>query len=318
MSPRPDGAVTAEQVPPVDPASQGGDAEINETWTQTEPGTLQTIPFSMRERVARKLSETLTGRWRLRRLPLRLERGILSVNFDDFPRTAWTEGGAVLAELGVNATYFATGGLHGCRFDGTEEFGIADLEAAHAAGHELGSHTYDHLAATRCTPGAFLASVVRNQRFLAAVLPGCRIESFCYPYGLATVHLRARFPGLFTSHRGTIQASNGPVLDTSLLCAFGLERWRFERWRLTRIGDLEAYFGPIFAAAAREKRWVIVFTHDVRDRPSPMATPGQLHQLVALALRHGLAIATNAEVMRQQRQAEAARPQATEAKGSLV
>lgn len=250
-----------------------------------------------------KLSHAMADQWPIDSLPVRLGKGVLSINFDDFPRTAWTEGGPVLASLGVKATYFIAGGLRNHVFDGIREFDVADLEAAFAAGHEIGCHSYNHFAATRCAPDRFLLSVEQNQRFVAEVLPSHRMESFCFPYGAATTHLRRRLKERFTSLRGTLQASNGPVLDRSLLRAFGLEQLRFPKR-----GDAERHLGPVFAAAARDRRWVVVFTHDVTDRPTAWGcTPDQLHEVVSLALEHGLDVATNAEVMRRLLRGEAER-----------
>jgi hypothetical protein len=99
----------------------------------------------------------------------------------------------------------------------------------------------------------------------------------------------------FASQRGTIRGSNGPILDRSILRAFGLWQSRFPE-----AGRIESHFGSIFATAARERRWVIVFTHDVSDHPGPYGcTPRQLHKVVSLAREHGLDVATNSEVMRR-------------------
>ena len=38
-------------------------------------------------------------------------KGVFSLSFDDFPETAWTEAGPILAEHGIQATYYVCGGL---------------------------------------------------------------------------------------------------------------------------------------------------------------------------------------------------------------
>lgn len=267
---------------------EGGLAQIG-------PMSKQTIPFSRQERLVRKVADSVASLSLLHPLPMCLGRGVLSINFDDFPRTAWTEGGAVLASFGLKATYFVAGGLRGCCFDGVQQFEANDLEEVYGAGHEIGCHTYDHFAAPRCSPESFLASVERNRRFLAELLPGLRAESFAYPYGLKTVRLRKLLAGSFTSQRDTSQASNGPFLDRSRVRTFGLEQWRTEK-----IGAHDSYFDAVFAAAAQNRYWVIVATHEVCERPGLYGcTPDQLHRVVSLALSHGLDVATNAEVMRR-------------------
>ena len=66
------------------------------------------------QRARRKAAHWLPGR----RVPLGLREGALSITFDDFPRTAWTQGGGVLAHHGVKATYYASGRFTGGEMDG--------------------------------------------------------------------------------------------------------------------------------------------------------------------------------------------------------
>ena len=70
------------------------------------------------------------------RLCLGLIAGALlafSLSFDDFPATAWTEAGPVLAAHGVRATYYVCGGLcDGVNMD-RDQYRLEHLQAAHAA-----------------------------------------------------------------------------------------------------------------------------------------------------------------------------------------
>ena len=65
-------------------------------------------------------------------------RGVFSLSFDDFPASAWTEAGPVLAEHGVKATYYVCGGLAGGVNMDRDQFQVPHLQALHAAGHEVG------------------------------------------------------------------------------------------------------------------------------------------------------------------------------------
>jgi peptidoglycan/xylan/chitin deacetylase (PgdA/CDA1 family) len=269
------------------------------TWPEESAGDaslpVATAPFTARERLARKIFESALIRQPISSEPISLTRGTLTVSFDDFPRSAWREGGAVLHDYGVKATYYASGGLLGRRFNGIAQAEVADLEAIHAAGHEIGNHTFEHLAATRCTPERYRASIARNDRFLRSILPGLSLESFAYPHGLAPTWARLDTARMFTSSRATIHGVNGPTLDRSSLKAVGLEKWRLARMR-----SREVNFETLFEIASRERRWIIVYTHDVSDTPSPYGcTQMQLSRILDIARRHGLATATNAEVMRQ-------------------
>ncbi|WP_396592898.1 polysaccharide deacetylase family protein [Brevundimonas sp. R86498] len=90
------------------------------------------------------------GRWLdVRPAPVRPERGIFSLSFDDIPVTAWTEAGPVLAEHGIRATYYVCGGLESGTNLGLPQFTTDHLQALFAAGHEVGCHTFGHTSALR-------------------------------------------------------------------------------------------------------------------------------------------------------------------------
>ena len=239
------------------------------------------MKLSLSERLARQVSLRIP----LARRALALPRGVLSVTFDDVPRTAWTEGGAVLAAHGVQATYFVCGGLCGRSFDGQPICDVPELEAVHAAGHEIGCHTHDHLGAHRSSPADYLDSCDRNRRFLEDRLPGLRLRSFAYPYGHAPLRHRGRLAKRYAACRGVAtqrgRKLNGPVVDPSLLLAVGL----------TQDGLRHVDMGQLVTEAAARRAWLVLFTHDVRDKPSAHGcTPRELDRAIRLARQAGLDI----------------------------
>jgi peptidoglycan/xylan/chitin deacetylase (PgdA/CDA1 family) len=246
------------------------------------------MKLSLPERLARQVSLRIP----LARRSLELHRGVLSITFDDVPKTAWTEGGAVLAAHGVKATYFACGGLCGRTFDGQPICDVPELEAVYAAGHEIGCHTHEHLSAHRSSPADYAASCERNRRFLEDRLPGLRLRSFAYPYGHAPLRHRWRVARRFAACRGVAtrrgRKLNGPMVDPSLLPAVGLTQDGL------RHDDIAAHV----AEAAARRAWLVLFTHDVRDQPSAHGcTPGELDSAIRLAREAGLDILPFGEVL---------------------
>ncbi|HZV09638.1 MAG TPA: polysaccharide deacetylase family protein, partial [Novosphingobium sp.] len=132
--------------------------------------------------LAQKLSFRLATGWQQRTMARAVAGPVLSIGFDDAPRSAWTMGGQVLADHGVRATYYVCGGL----VDTDGELGTyltrADLRALVAAGHELGCHTFDHSSALLAGAGRFAASLEENARWLADFTGGVAPCSFAYPY----------------------------------------------------------------------------------------------------------------------------------------
>jgi peptidoglycan/xylan/chitin deacetylase (PgdA/CDA1 family) len=207
--------------------------------------------------------------------------GMLSICFDDFPKTAWTEGGRVLADHDVRATYYVCGGLSGSIFEGERMYDESDLEPIHAAGHEIGCHTYDHRSCLRSTPLEFERSTVQNQRFLNERLGDVRFSSFAYPYGHTTWTSKRYAVRRYASARGVDASLNESALDIGQLKAVGLEA---EKQRLPAI---ERYI----ERAATTRGWLIVYTHDVQDRPGPYGCrPGELDRLIRSARSAGLEI----------------------------
>ena len=123
-------------------------------------------------------------------------RGVFSLSFDDFPASAWTEAGPVLTDHGVKATYYVCGGLaDGINMD-RDQFRVPHLQALHAAGHEVGCHTFGHTSALRMDTEALRLSLDANAAWVAERLDGHRMTTFAWPFGDATVSAKRVVRGL--------------------------------------------------------------------------------------------------------------------------
>jgi peptidoglycan/xylan/chitin deacetylase (PgdA/CDA1 family) len=230
-------------------------------------------------RIARKLSDAAARRIVLNGARGELQRGVLSVAFDDFPKTAWEAGGPLLRELGVKATYYVSGSLCGRRHEGLQAYDEDDLEAAREAGHEIGCHTYGHLHAASHAVEEYLSSIDRNAAFLAERVPGWRAGSFAYPYGSAPSRFRRALASRFGACRSTVAGINHRRVDLSLLRAVGLERCRGSRVDVPRLIEM----------AARERAWLIIYTHDVCEHHSDYGcSPAELERTIRMAVAAGL------------------------------
>ncbi len=98
----------------------------------TGPGTAKTLR-SYAGRVRRKI---LSGLYR--RSASFGERGpIVSFTFDDFPRSAYTVGGAILEKFGARGTYYVTPGLMNATTELGDLFREEDIYSLLDKGHEL-------------------------------------------------------------------------------------------------------------------------------------------------------------------------------------
>lgn len=208
-------------------------------------------------------------------------RGVFSLSFDDFPASAWTEAGPVLAAHGVRATYYVCGGLaDGVNMD-RDQFQVPHLQALYAAGHEVGCHTFGHTSALRMDAEALRLSLDANAAWVAKRLDGHRMTTFAWPFGDATVSAKRIIRQRFAMARGVRDGVNAGRQDRALIKSIGLESRRLPGY------DLEG----LMAEAAMANGWLTAYGHDVSDRPTDYGcTPDDLDRVLRLARAAGLDI----------------------------
>lgn len=210
-----------------------------------------------------------------RHLPLKLARSklirpVASLTFDDFPRSAWTVGGPILARFDARATYYAAGRYLGVVEEGIDYYDASDLKALSAAGHETGAHSYAHEPAPSLNGPALKADAARNEDALAGLLDH-RMNSYAYPYGAVSPRDKAVMGARYATARGIRPGVNAGMIDLAQLRAVPLE---YRRW-------VPAEIDVAVSAAAARPGWVIFFTHDVSETPSPFGcTPAMLEYVM--------------------------------------
>jgi peptidoglycan/xylan/chitin deacetylase (PgdA/CDA1 family) len=212
-----------------------------------------------------------------RRSLLRNETPVVSFTFDDFPRTALSVGGEILKAAGARGTYYAAIGLMGTISEVGEQFRRKDIDNLLRDGHELGSHTFSHVSSRRMPAPRFCDEVLKGQLAIDELLgePGPR--SFAFPFGDVTLRAKQRISGNVASSRSIWGGFNGPVLDLNLLRAHSLYGGR----------DAFPRIRELIAENVRRKSWLIFYTHDITDRPSPYGcTPELLELAVSCAARY--------------------------------
>jgi peptidoglycan/xylan/chitin deacetylase (PgdA/CDA1 family) len=233
------------------------------------------------------LKQRVINKWRrlsvdyLARRPLRLTPGTsyVSFTFDDFPVSALSEGGRILAEHGVRGTYFVSLGLLG---QPSPSGPIATVDHLHTVvkdGHELGCHTFDHLDGTQTTPSEFARSIEANRAALARHALGVAFDVFAYPLNGPTLEVKRAVSSYFAACRGGGQMFNRDGADLNMLKAYFLDR------RQSTSFDAVARMIEMNAAAGG---WLIFATHDIGPSPSLYGCdPEHLESVVRLAIKSG-------------------------------
>ncbi len=220
--------------------------------------------------------------------PRRLPAGkYVSLCFDDFPQSAARHAAPMIEQRGWRATWYVAGGfmgqaesVHGAMFE------AADLQALRRKGHDFGCHTFDHIDCR----AANAAEIAEQGRLSAAFLRAHGIEdvrSFAFPFGsvdLAAKKLLSKGPAL----RGIKPGRNRDVVDLNLLKACGLQ---------DNQGGTQRALSEIDALRAQDG-WVIIFTHDVRETPSPWGvSPADYADLLAAIDASGAEVVTVGEMV---------------------
>ncbi len=209
---------------------------------------------------------------------LKCDVPIVTFTFDDFPQNAASSGAAIVEGFGGRATYYTAMGLCGSENRLGTQFVLEDLFSLSERGHEIGNHTFSHLSARKCRFTEILNDIRRCEAaFQSARIPGWT-RSFAYPYGEVSILSKGKLGSEMESCRGTQPGWNGPEVDLNLLRANalygGVER-----------GQVAC---DLLQENAQRRGWLIFYTHDVCDIPSPYGcTPALLERVARCAAQSG-------------------------------
>ena len=226
--------------------------------------------------------------WKTRKVPLRISRPIVSFTFDDFPRTALTNGGLILRNYSARGTYYTAMGLMDTINHEGQHFCLQDLHDLLRDGHELASHTYSHCSALENELAQFSSDAQRGESEICQIR-GCGVPgNFSYPYGNVSFSSKPAIGGQMRSCRGIRPGINAPFADLNLLLANSIYSHNFD------LASIEA----LIRENARQRGWLIFYTHDVRETPSDFGcTSSQFESVVRAATQSGAQILTVAQAL---------------------
>jgi peptidoglycan/xylan/chitin deacetylase (PgdA/CDA1 family) len=200
--------------------------------------------------------------------------GVVSFTFDDFPKSALAAGGNILERYGARGTYYVSMKLAGTDGVVGPMFDRQDVRAAHAAGHEIGCHTYTHPDFHHAPKSSIPTEIRENGAALSSLLEGFVPTNFAYPHGSVSVTAKRVLGPRFSSCRGTGRGINHGLADFADLLANTVYAVDFDDIEMRSLIDRNTSVGG----------WLIFYTHDVAETPSPFGCkPGHLEAIVAYA-----------------------------------
>ncbi|MBX3511564.1 MAG: polysaccharide deacetylase family protein [Hyphomonadaceae bacterium] len=232
-------------------------------------------------RVGRALNERFTRRWAPDAIPSRLSAPVVSFSFDDFPRSALTVGGALLKAQGALGTYFAAGRFAGVCEGGIDYFTDDDVRQATEDGHEIGCHTFGHVRLPHAATAEIEATLAENAAYVRRIAPETELTSFAYPFGHVSPTRKAMMGRRFPVCRGIWPGVNAGRIDMAQLRAVPLEQNSFGKL------DIDAFIEE----AVRRNGWLVFFSHDISEAPSPYGyKPSELERVIRAVASRGVEI----------------------------
>src|SRR4051794_8410823 len=236
-----------------------------------------------------RFSHRMAMHLRVEPFRMRNETPMVSFTFDDVPKSAATAGAAILEAHGVHGTFYVIGSQVGASSPLWEMVDGEDIVALHRQGHEIACHTFSHKRACDIDAGTLSAEVERNQHYLQSLDSSIRIENFAYPFGYGSFVRKRQLKTLFKSCRSIVPGVNSGSVDLQFLRAMPLIDRRIDRDGIERAFD----------QAQTANGWLIFYTHDVADEPSPYGcSPALLDVALEAASRRKIPVLNMAEALR--------------------
>jgi peptidoglycan/xylan/chitin deacetylase (PgdA/CDA1 family) len=213
---------------------------------------------------------------------------MVSFTFDDVPKSAATVGAAILDAHDVHGTFYVIGGQVGTSAPLWDMIDSEDIVALHRQGHEIACHTFSHKRACDLDAETLSAEIEHNQQYLRSLDSSIRIENFAYPFGYGSFVRKRQLKTVFKSCRSIVPGVNSGSVDLQFLRAMPLIDRRIDRDGIERAFD----------QAQTANGWLIFYTHDVADEPSPYGcSPSLLNEALEAASRRKIPVLNMAEAL---------------------
>ena len=246
-------------------------------------------PYTPDRSLTAKIRRRLTQWQTVQPLRAAPARTFVSFTFDDFPKSAADTGAEIIEAAGGKACFYACTGMTGTVTEVGEIFADTDIIALERAGHEIGAHTETHVDCARAPVDEILESIRVNLTRLKEMGYTAPVRQFAYPYGETRREVKRTLSPQFDAARGVLAGINNKGSDLMQLRALELDRndWTIER------------AAAALNTAARKPTWIVFFTHDITEKPSPYGTtPNNLKRLARLARDSGADIVTPSQALK--------------------
>ena len=234
-----------------------------------------------------KLKRIISGIFIHKKVDLTLNQPYITFSFDDCHNSAFHTAAIILKKYGYAATYYISLGIKDNHDQSKSYFDTSYLHQIVNDGGELASHTFNHIHLYKATKHELQHDMALNAAAIDKVIPGYTFKNFSYPYGEQSFLSKAIIKKHFRSARGVQSGINLATIDLNNLKAVELtEALSFEKVR------------NYIDKTIQQKGWLILYTHDVVNEPSPYGcSPAYFEQVVAYCAQKKIAVRTIDQVL---------------------
>jgi len=194
------------------------------------------------------------------------DRLVISISFDDFPKSAVDVGARELERRNWRGTYYAAAGFAGINTHHGPMFDAGDISRLQKAGHEIACHTLDHIDLGQADTAITTAQSDANRAALQEMGLTGGLPAFAYPYGEAAPRNKRVLSNRHETLRGVRPGVNRTDDDRNLLKAVGIDGG------VEGLTKAHAYIDQ----AAAQPGWLILYAHDIQNNPTDWGcTPTQ-------------------------------------------
>jgi peptidoglycan/xylan/chitin deacetylase (PgdA/CDA1 family) len=235
-----------------------------------------------------RVSHRLATHVRVGRCRLRNVTPMVSFTFDDLPKSAATIGAQILEAHDARGTFYVSGGLVGAASPHWPTGTAEDIVALHEKGHEIGCHTFSHKRTCDLDAESLTEEIARNRRYFRSLNASIEVENFAYPFGYGSYVRKRQLKKTFQSCRSIVPGVNSGAVDLQFLRATPLIDLRVDTAAIERMFD----------QAITTNGWLIFYTHDVADEPSPYGcSPALMNHALEAAARRNIPVLNMAEAL---------------------
>jgi peptidoglycan/xylan/chitin deacetylase (PgdA/CDA1 family) len=137
----------------------------------------------MLQRLLTGVSRKAARHHRSKPFRMRNDTPLVSFTFDDVPDSAYLNGASILEHEGLRGTFYVAAGTCGTQDTHWRVIDRDQMRALHAAGHEIGCHTFSHVNVETLSAAEMDDQCRRNRELLRQVCGEVRVTNFCYPFG---------------------------------------------------------------------------------------------------------------------------------------